>query len=154
MLNFCPKLFNRLFKKKKEEPMFHAAVAIIYNDKNEVLLLKRSDDCESYPGHWNFPGGGPENDETPEQCVSREVFEETSLMIKPEDFYFLDILEKEGTDKHIWFFIYEGAADNVEIDEESSEYKWVKTAKLSEYKMIPTPDYLLKVISIWGGNIN
>jgi 8-oxo-dGTP diphosphatase len=47
--------------------------------KNKILLLNR----EKAPimGLWNGVGGKIENDETPEQAASREVFEETGIHI-------------------------------------------------------------------------
>ncbi len=49
-----------------------AVCGIIFNKKNEVLLIKRRD----IPV-WVLPGGGIEERETPEQAVIRELFEET-----------------------------------------------------------------------------
>jgi 8-oxo-dGTP diphosphatase len=55
-----------------------AAIGCIF-DKNysQVLLLKRRD----FP-LWVPPGGGIESNETPEQAVLREVFEETGLKVR------------------------------------------------------------------------
>ncbi|WP_116245619.1 NUDIX hydrolase [Nocardiopsis sp. FIRDI 009] len=44
----------------------------------KVLVIKRADD-----GRWVPPGGVLELDETPEQCVVREVREETGIEAKP-----------------------------------------------------------------------
>ena len=34
-------------------------------------------------GWWLLPGGGMEEGETPEECVIREVLEETGLIVRP-----------------------------------------------------------------------
>ena len=52
------------------------ATAIIFNESGEVLLQKRSDN-----GWWSLPGGGMDIGESIEQCVIREVFEETGLQV-------------------------------------------------------------------------
>ncbi len=48
-----------------------------------VLLIKRGN--EPYKGHWAFPGGFLESDETLEEAARRELKEETSLT--PKHFY-------------------------------------------------------------------
>ncbi|MCR5709470.1 MAG: NUDIX hydrolase [Bacteroidales bacterium] len=44
-----------------------------------VLLIERGG--EPYKGCWAFPGGFLEKDETTEECASRELEEETGLVI-------------------------------------------------------------------------
>ena len=56
------------------------AVAIILH-KNQVLLIKRNNNGKKY---YTFPSGGVEENETVENAVIREVFEETTLQIKIE----------------------------------------------------------------------
>ncbi len=50
---------------------------IVEDDFGRVLLQKRSDFKL-----WGLPGGCPEEGESIEQCVVREVFEETGLTVK------------------------------------------------------------------------
>src|ERR1035437_627411 len=57
------------------------ADVIIKNDKGEILLLKRSMNCNFYPGAWSLPGGHIELNETPEIAAIRESIEETNLKI-------------------------------------------------------------------------
>lgn len=60
-----------------------AKVALLHGA--EVLVILR-DDLPGLPwaGYWDLPGGGREGDETPEDCVLREVAEEIGLRIAPE----------------------------------------------------------------------
>jgi len=53
---------------------------IIYNEKGEILLLKRSGKSPS-PHTWDFPGGGVDNDENPNDTALREIAEETTLNV-------------------------------------------------------------------------
>jgi 8-oxo-dGTP diphosphatase len=52
-------------------------LGVVFNrNKSEVLLVKRRD-----VPIWVFPGGGIEIDESPEEAVRREVWEETGLRV-------------------------------------------------------------------------
>lgn len=50
------------------------AFGVIFNDDREVLLCHRRD-----YDMWVLPGGGMNRDETPWECVIREIREETGL---------------------------------------------------------------------------
>jgi 8-oxo-dGTP pyrophosphatase MutT (NUDIX family) len=54
---------------------------IIYNEKGEILILRRSIDDAFYPDCWSLPGGKIENGESTEQAIIREIKEETNLKV-------------------------------------------------------------------------
>ena len=53
---------------------------ILTNERNQVFWARRS-------GHdgWQFPQGGVKNNETVDQAMYRELYEETGLMPRMED---------------------------------------------------------------------
>ncbi|MFW9821036.1 MAG: NUDIX domain-containing protein [Candidatus Thorarchaeota archaeon] len=55
--------------------------AIILND--QILLIKHSHHKDGVE-YWVFPGGGREEGETEEECVQREIKEETNLDVVVE----------------------------------------------------------------------
>ena len=63
------------------------AVAIIENEKGEILLQKRSDN-----DLWGIPGGCQELGESFEETIIREIKEETNLDIEAKDLKLIDIV--------------------------------------------------------------
>ncbi len=64
--------------------MKRLGVSIIFvNDENKVLLSLRDDKPDlPYRNMWDVPGGHVEPDETPEECIVREMKEEMGLDLK------------------------------------------------------------------------
>lgn len=56
--------------------------ALIINDKNETLLLKRTSKTRNQAGLWSKPGGAVEFGEKIEDAVKREVREEIGVDIE------------------------------------------------------------------------
>jgi len=49
--------------------------------KGDKILLSH----ETVSGWWLIPGGGMEEGETPEECLIREINEETGLIVRPQE---------------------------------------------------------------------
>ena len=65
---------------------FHGVkVALLIGDK---LVMHQRDNKPGLfnAGMWDFPGGGREGEETPEQCAIREVQEEFEMNLLPSAF--------------------------------------------------------------------
>jgi thiamine-phosphate diphosphorylase len=90
---FCPRCGNKLEKRRLEnrerdfcpvcrvvlyENPVPATAAVVFNERHELLLVKRGQ--EPGKGKWCLPGGFQEIGETPEQCMRRELLEETGLV--------------------------------------------------------------------------
>jgi 8-oxo-dGTP pyrophosphatase MutT (NUDIX family) len=71
-----------LVKNMNKSPVIGcAAVAIIMNKCNEILLVHRGDNDT-----WGLPGGWLELGETVEEAARREIFEETGLTLGVVEF--------------------------------------------------------------------
>ena len=57
--------------------MIDVTAAILF--KNDKLLIAQRKSGDKLPDEWEFPGGKVENDETPEQCLKREMKEEFGI---------------------------------------------------------------------------
>ena len=77
--------------------------ALIVNDKNQVLLIKRSDKCQGGMNHmWSRPGGAVDFGEPVKQAIRREVKEELGIEIELFGSKFTedDIRIEDGIKKH------------------------------------------------------
>ena len=82
--DFCPACDRALY----ENPV-PATAAVVFNGRHELLLVRRGQ--EPGQGKWCLPGGFQETDETPEQCVLRELREETGISGRVEELLGLEI---------------------------------------------------------------
>jgi 8-oxo-dGTP diphosphatase len=64
--------------------------------KDHHLLLLRHLEHATKRTYWLFPGGGIEAGETEEQCVAREMFEETGLAVNVERLLFTQPMNGYG----------------------------------------------------------
>lgn len=79
--------------------------------RGRVLTLLRDDRPDiPFPNHWDFPGGGRENSESPEECVLRETKEEFGLSLQQSAFEWRRKCGGIMPDQHTtWFFGAENA---------------------------------------------
>lgn len=107
--------------------------------ENKLLLVK-----QRKANYWNFPKGGVNTNESNEDALKRELFEETGLTnikilkeIKQTLYFDLPLeLQKETGFKgklcHI--FLIESKTKKINLDYELSDFKWVKKEEL--FKML------------------
>jgi len=76
--------------KNKKKPHYSVAAGIIWKNKKIIISKRKSNGLLG--GLWEFPGGKIINDETPEECLKREILEEVNIKIKNINFL--------GTVKH------------------------------------------------------
>jgi len=99
--------------------------AVIYRkiDRNlEFLIISHRND-----GHWGFPKGHIEKNESEEQAAIREVSEETGIAVSLMDGFrvLVEYLIKQNTMKEVVYFLAQVQDQTVYIDvEEIVDYKW------------------------------
>lgn len=104
---------------------------ILFHD-NRVLLLKNE------RNEWELPGGRIEENEQPEECLAREVYEELGITCNVEniiDSWVFEVIKG----KFVFIVTYLckcSNPDNILISEEHMEHKWVRLQEM-EYMIIP-----------------
>lgn len=100
-----------------------ASNAIIFNEKNEVLLCHRRDQNK-----WNFPGGAIEAGETPIEAVIREAREEIGVEIAP--LRLLGIYTKPNDDDQVFVFICKLLKGTPSLSDETDEIRYFSVDEL------------------------
>ena len=63
----------RVFTEEEQKDSKKVAKVVIYNDKNEVLFIKRSNYNKKFVGEWDLPGGHAHEGEPMEEAARREA---------------------------------------------------------------------------------
>lgn len=84
------------------DPEIHVACAIIWKD-NRILLSKRAEDSD-FCGLWEFPGGKFRLDESPSECLARELFEELGIVPLEQQYMFRLVWDYGDRRLCLWIF--------------------------------------------------
>ena len=120
---------------------------IKYND--QILILKRSEKVRSMKGLWSGVSGIIENNENPIDRAKIEIYEEVG--IKEKEIRLVKKLEKmkiqsQQYKNHEWEifpFLFETNNENVELNWENSEFKWITPKELKNYQTVPSLEKIL-----------
>lgn len=138
---------------------FSGAKIALFLEGKLVVYLRDNKPGLRFAGMWDFPGGGREKDETPLECITREVQEEFCITLKSEQI----IWQKEYTAMHddsqrAYFFVAnvsQEQVNNIQFGEEGQRWKLMTVESfLSRDDAIPAlkgrlSDYLaLKGLSV------
>ncbi len=133
--------------------ILNAACVVIPNDKNEILLQKRSDNLK-----WGLPGGLLELDEPIAQGAIREVKEETALDVRITGFIGVFVnpcMTWRKTDKaEVICHSFVGEVDGGTLkinDDESLGFGWFRRDNLPE---IHSSDNLETILAYFAGERN
>jgi 8-oxo-dGTP diphosphatase len=119
------------------------AIGIVERD-GKVLICRRKKDAR-FGGFWEFPGGKCEPDETPSDCLRRELLEEVGLMVEP--IHAFTVIEHDYPKAAIRLHPFlcrvgSGVAAPLVAD----ELRWVELDALSAHQFPPANDPLLAEI--------
>ena len=133
-------------------------IVVCLNDKQQFLIIRRSD-IDERGGQWTMPGGHiDDEDGSIEEGALRELKEEANLTCKRSD---LKYLGKKGKTKH--YFMTEKWTGKVDVDKpnpktneiEHDAYKWATLEDIKEIEDTKIPIYLLeKALKLAGFDEN
>lgn len=119
---------------------FRPAVYGVLIENNQILLSKQWDG-------YDFPGGGIEIDETIEEALVREFWEETGLKVKVKQVvdcrtsFFIKVFSKEPVNNILIYFLVEKIGGDLNIDNIAKNEKqyigmpeWIDLDKIEKIK--------------------
>ncbi len=111
--------------------------AIITDDQNRVLVMKRSLKEDFSPGLWDLPGGEAKDSESLKEAVKREAEEEGGFEVEPEKDYFYVYCYPEGK-INIYAFRMKIIGGEIRLNEEHTEFKWVSKKNWKDLNYTPS----------------
>jgi len=110
---------------------FSGAKLALFLGRDLVVILRDDIPDIPYPGHWDLPGGGREEGETPAQCALRETHEEIGLQLQEQDLIWAR--EYSRPSGQMWFFVMHQPRSMVEQIRFGSEGQCWKLMSPTEY---------------------
>lgn len=124
--------------------MIKPVVIVLIKKDNKFLMTKRVSfdpkDKEFYPYVWQFPGGGLEFGENPEETAKREMIEEIGAEIE-----IVSLIPKIYTEvRNNWQGVFicflcklKNEKSKIILNNEASEYNWFELNEISKLKLMP-----------------
>ncbi len=127
------KILGLLHVKKEEyDMMLSIGLVAVFNEKNEVLLLRRKADVHC-PDVWSFPGGKHEIGESAKETAMRELQEETNITVT--DLAIIGEYNHLYADRLLQFTLFSALLPNQTIIAAESDVLWYNIFKLSDLEM-------------------
>ncbi|MDP3150683.1 MAG: 8-oxo-dGTP diphosphatase [Ignavibacteria bacterium] len=115
-----------------------ATLCYVKNRKaNTTLMLHRiKKENDVHEGKWNGLGGKFERSETPEECVIREIKEESGLtIVDPKLKGFITFPLFDGVhDWYVFIFVAENFSGEL-IDSDEGKLEWIPDEKLTQLNL-------------------
>ncbi len=115
---------SRLAFQNGDSIQFIGAKLTVFVGSRIITLQRDNDPKIAWPNHWDLPGGGRENGESPFDCVARETMEEVNLKLEPTDLLWARAYHSRGHDR--WFFVArlsEARAAPMQLGDEGQQIK-------------------------------
>jgi ADP-ribose pyrophosphatase YjhB (NUDIX family) len=144
---FIPKPGQVDFTQARYAPVINCVVKF----KDKILIVQRSADLNFYPGVWNGISGFLDDTKTLEEKAKEEMREELDLQdsqiisIKPAGLF----EQQEPNYNKVWIVhpaLVEVNTDQIKLDWEAQNYKWVTLEEAKTHKLLPGFDKVLEAV--------
>lgn len=116
--------------------------AAIMVKENRIIIAKRGPD-DHLAGKWEFPGGKIEFNETPEQCLKRELKEEFDIEVSVGEYLGSSIYHYDHMS--IELMAYRTYWEKGEFDlRDHDDFKWISLEQLTEFDFAPADLFFIE----------
>ena len=130
----------------------HRAVHIlVFNDKGELFVQKRSDLKDCFPGKWDSSASGHlDSGEDYDTCAIRELGEEIGLFLDktPEKIFKVDACPEMG-EEFVWAYRYRSNGPFQLQVEEVSDGRWCELSELNRWIDEKPEDFASGFVLVW-----
>ena len=131
-------------------PVIDVAAALVFRDGKLLITQRRAN--AHLGGHWEFPGGKREPNETFEACLSRELREELGIEVAVGKL--VESLTHAYPEKTVHIKFYDCRLEKHEPQPLGcSAFRWVTAAELEDYAFPAADSRLLDMLrrdkAIW-----
>lgn len=109
--------------------------------RQEVLLIQRA--YPPFSDLWTFPGGRMERGETPLDCVRRELFEETRLLVEDPIQVLVETVGEGSRTHTLAVFAAHCPMSAPVVSHEVRDWEWVHVDEVHAYR---TTEHLCEIV--------
>jgi len=120
-------------------------VAVCVIRKGRKFLIAQRSPHDSFGGFWEFPGGKQKEEESLEDCATREAAEEVGIDLEIERP--LRVLKNPYGDPVLNLHFFMCSAKHERLVKKSRRYRWVDVTELKKYKFPPANDEIITFLS-------
>jgi len=139
-------IWNKFLNENKKKDI---ASVVCINDKQQILILRRSKTDKHRPLHWDLPGGHVDpSDNSLEDGAVRELQEEAGIEASIGDLIFIESRNLKKSTRHT--FVTTKWTGKVKLKPnpktdiiEHDEYKWATIEEIKELEKSVIPNYIL-----------
>lgn len=119
-------------------------LAYFYNGK--LLVYRRDNNPDiPFPNQWDFPGGGREGDESPEECVLRELQEEFGIELPAARLVYRQQVVNHLQNGLSWIFVVLGNEDELNAIHFGNEGQYWQLMDTATFLHDPDAMLVLKI---------
>ena len=120
--------------------MQKVTAAILIKDGKILIAQRAAHDKQAYK--WEFPGGKIENNESPEQCLAREMQEEFGIVVSVGALFGETIYHYPHGRIQLMAYYTHWEGGRLSLNAHA-DYKWIERRQLDEFDFSPADIYFV-----------